>query len=75
MGKDFIPLGANHISKKKAIKELYHKNLVMFASKTEYFHVLPDPKEIAEIELGDRPMVGHTALDRGIGVRVPVSQH
>lgn len=27
-----------------------------------------------KIELGDRPMVGHTALDRGIRVRPPVSQ-
>ena len=25
-------------------------------------------------ELGDRPMARHTALDRGIGVRIPVSQ-
>ena len=24
--------------------------------------------------MGDRPTAGHTALDRGIGVRIPVSQ-
>ena len=29
---------------------------------------------LAFARLGDRSMVGHTALDRGIGVRIPVSQ-
>ena len=53
MGRDFIPLVANHINKKKAVNELYHKDFVRSASKNEYFHVLPDPKEIAEVELGD----------------------
>ena len=32
------------------------------------------PSEAADEKLGDRPMVGHAALDRGIGVRIPVSQ-
>ena len=34
--------------------------------------VLKMPIQI--VELGDRPMVGHAALDRSIGVRIPVPQ-
>ena len=44
--------------------------------RTEAFRYYPVSPIAADkkIELGDRPMVGHTALDRGIRVRPPVSQ-
>jgi hypothetical protein len=64
MGKDFIPLIANNMDTKEAIKKLYHKNLVTSASKNEYFHVLPDTKEIAEIEIGDVEQGTHESIFR-----------
>lgn len=52
MGKDFIPLGINHIGKEKAIRKLYKAKFVESASKEEYFHKLPNKDEIAEVEIG-----------------------
>ena len=55
MGKDFIPMNANYASesdKKKVIKKLYWSGKVREASSESYFRVLPDSKNIAEIEVG-----------------------
>jgi hypothetical protein len=52
MGKDFIPLGYNHIDKEEAIKKLYKKKFVTSASKIEYFNRLPNKNNISEIEIG-----------------------
>lgn len=64
MGKDFIPLEKNNISTKEAIKKLYHKDFVESASKNDYFHVLPDPKDIVEVDLGDEKAGTHETVFR-----------
>jgi hypothetical protein len=52
MGKDFVPLKRNHLPTENAIKKLYWAGKVRSASKESYFYVLPDVKEIDEVELG-----------------------
>jgi hypothetical protein len=64
MGKDFIPLRANHINDAKAVEELYHRRFVREASNEKYFHNLPDKKDIAEVELGDEKQGTHETIFR-----------